>query len=447
MGIYCRARKLALLGCLSSYLFVSCQTPPSTFTPETSLHISKVSPDFQAKLSATERRQLSKITAPPEGITAPPEGITAPPEGITAPPEGITAPPEGITAPPEGITAPPEGLTDPNGHMNTSHALLQLALANYHEVDANFYDADRLAQRRDVGAFQTQLLKTVTGTLENIVQPPPATPTPSSSPSDSSGSVVENIVDTSVSTVEHITEPVIDSPVVDTVTETVTDTVENTVNTVENTVETVTRTVEAVTQVNLTALLGQVPLGQLLSQLLPVPREELYRLQARDVSVHAGFVDTDTSVPVFALQVDYDGFERHVLRAEQGNERVLRLTENGSGFVRTATRQIQFTGDQQRVVTRSMTTLSGGGSIQVEEVRLLNGQGVVGQGQGSLVITQASGAQQRFVLKTTATATGFNTQVEAMEIRESLQGQATVIFGEHAEKAVDFDLMLEGLGG
>lgn len=399
---------------------MSCQTataPTTPVTPASGGQRVAAAQDFQTSQDGA----ISSITAPPQGITAPPENITAPPQGITAPPQGITAPPENITAPPQGITAPPQGITAPPQNMvwvDANQARLQLALANYHEVDASFYDADRLSEQSSSDGFQTLLLGGLTQTVENVVEQV----LPDSSASDEPPSETEN---TSESSEGSLLPDTLDQTL-----ETATPILTNTVTLVDNVLD---------------STLG------LLEQLLPVAHGDLYRLRARDLEARAGFIETEKDFPTFALHLSTAGLERQILSFGEGAgaQHVQQLSESGNGFEREASRRFEkLSATQSRIITRSLTTLAQGATIEVYEERLVEASGMA-KGSGYLVITSSAGESERFALATESDAQNFKTQAQALQIHEDVQGNATLYLTDDAAQTalvLDFNLMLKALG-
>lgn len=380
-----RASGFVICSCLSLYLLMACHSPsqlqqtgPQT---ETDVATARTVP-FQAK----------NITAPPEGITAPPQNITAPPQGITAPPQNITAPPEGITAPPQNLWA------------NAALKPLQMALANYHEVDASFYDAYRLQQDNLAGNYRTQLLgwvkETVTGAVHEIQE------------------TVETIVTDS--------------------------------------------NAEGVLQVPLVQHLLALDLEGLLSRLLPLPTQSLYRLQSRPFEAQQAsetvMLPGDIPANLAVLQLTHALRERQIVTLTPmetlDHEGGQRLSESGAGFSQQATRTHQWVSGQWRLLTQVVTTWDNGDILKISEERLSSAEGV-GTGQGVMEFTPAEGSSQRFTFSTQTASEGALWSQIALErdgvraqlnLKESASGTAVFSYQDEenarVSRQLDFDIMV-----
>lgn len=434
---------LVICSCLSLHVLMACN-PPSQ-TQQAGFSVDR--PDQSDRGVTTEEplafqaqnRALTPepLTAPPENITAPPQGITAPPENITAPPQNITAPPENITAPPQNITAPPQNLW-----VNPAAQPVQLALLNYHEVDASFYDARRL-QQSGVGGYRTQLLGWVKDTVSELVEEvdsalePQASPTPQTenSPLLAVGISLENVA---VSVGSG------------------TDAEANEDSNTGLLTPLLTATTEPLQQLPLVGDLLNLDLNGLLSRLLPVPRQALYRLQARDFAVshasesvqHAGQLAT-----LDLLQLSHGSRNRQVLTLMQGQDAQegtiweQSLTESGAGFVQQASRIHQWVAGQWVIQTEVTTTWDQGGSLKVTEQRLCDAQGM-GTGHGQIEITWADGTQKQldFVVQTQSDGglvtrlsllSGDASHLLVLSEQATGHGQLTLQQGEHEQSWVD----------
>lgn len=113
----------------------------------------------------------------------------------------------------------------------------------------------------------------------------------------------------------------------------------------------------------------------------------------------------------FMTQFVGNGTDRRISYAsqQQGNVRVgaeAVLTETGTGFTRSGSRQTDFQADGSAQVTTSvMTTLSNGDRLEVLEDRFTNAQGV-GSGFGSFRLTRNDGTSSSGDLRTMVTADG-----------------------------------------
>lgn len=113
----------------------------------------------------------------------------------------------------------------------------------------------------------------------------------------------------------------------------------------------------------------------------------------------------------FMTQFVGNGTDRRISYASQqkGNVRVgaeAVLTETGTGFTRSGSRQTDFQADGSAQVTTSvMTTLSNGDRLEVLEDRFTNAQGE-GSGFGSFRLTRNDGSSSSGDLRTMVTADG-----------------------------------------
>lgn len=411
---------IVLCSCFSLYLLTACN-PPAQPT--------QVDNAIDNRVGAASRNQLALTDS------------TDFQAKITVPPQGITAPPQGITAPPQGITAPPQGFAD---WVDPSLSRLQVALANYHDIDASFYDTEQLSQNQaqQAGTFHTQLLGGVTHLVDDVV----------------------DTVDTALSEEEDQNTP----SDAENTTPSSSSGVSGVVNTVLNSSSTVlSETLEPIARVtqNLSLLdqLTDLSLLQWLDQLISVPQTDLNRLKARQGQIRAGFVDTrsTTAAPLFGLYLQGpSGLKREVLSAGSSSQNTdsvsaFQLRETGPGFVREASRtQSYLSASTWRTVTRSLTQIDQGGTIEVFESRLTDLQGR-GEGSGFILLTSASGQQERFSLSSITRSGTLLTQVNVLQgqvfsIDENSLGKAVAkLSASHQsparQKDLDFNQMLLAL--
>ncbi len=331
------------------------------------------------------------------------KNITAPPEGITAPPQNITAPPQNITAPPQNITAPPQNLW-----ANAALKPLQMALANYHDVDASFYDAYRLSQDQLAGEYRTQLLGWVKETVTEAVHE------------------------------------------------------------IKETVETITTDSDApgVLQVPLVQHMLALDLEGLLSRLLPLPTQSLYRLQSRPFEAQQAsetvMLPGEIPANLAVLQLAHALRERQIVTLTPveplDHEGGQRLSESGAGFSQQATRTRQWVSGQWRLLTQVVTTWDNGDVLKVSEERLSSTEGV-GTGQGVMELTLAEGSSQRFTFSTqTASEGALWSKVSLVQdgvrgqlsLEESASGTAVLRYQDEANvrilRPLDFDIMVASRG-
>lgn len=431
-----RTSGLVIWSCLSLHLLTACNPPSQSQQMDLKTEAGEIA-------THTVPFQAKNITAPPQGITAPPENITAPPENITAPPQGITAPPQNITAPPQGITAPPQNLW-----VNPALKPLQLALANYHEVDASFHDAYRLQHEGVAGGYRTQLLGWVKETVTEVVDEVQGTveAVASSAPQSEDSSLVSVNVD-APSNADGLLNPLLTAS---------TDVLQQALETVEQTVQ----------QVPLVHHLFALDLDGLLGRLLPVPTQSLYRLQSRrfEAQQASEAVVLPEGVPanLTVLQLSHALRERQIVTLTP--ERVLqdeggqRLTESGTGFSQQATRTRQWVSGQWRTLTQVVTSWENGTRLKISEERLSSAEGL-GTGQGVIVFTLPDGSQQRFTFLTQTQAEGGLSSQASFEeagilgrlkLDESASGEAVLSYqsGENTSTLLelDFDIMLKSMG-
>lgn len=431
-----RTSGLVICSCLSLHLLMACNPPSQSQQMGLETEAGRVA-------AHTVPFQAKNITAPPQGITAPPENITAPPENITAPPQGITAPPKNITAPPQGITAPPQNLW-----VNPALKPLQMALANYHEVDASFDDAYRLQHEGVTGGYRTQLLGWVKETVTEVVDGVQGAveTVASSAPQSEDPSPISVTVDTDANA-DGLLNPLLTVS---------TDVLQQTLETVEQTVQ----------QVPLVHHILALDLDGLLGRLLPVSPQSLYRLQSRRFEAQQAseaVVLPEEGIPanLTLLQLTHALGERQIVTLTP--EQVLqyeggqRLTESGVGFSQQATRTRQWVSGQWRTVTQVVTSWENGTLLKISEERLSSAEGL-GAGQGVIEFTLPDGSQQRFVFLTqTQTEGGLSSQASfeeagilgSLKLDESASGEAVLSYqsGENAATLLelDFDIMLKSM--
>ena len=182
--------------------------------------------------------------------------------------------------------------------------------------------------------------------------------------------------------------------------------------------------------------------------------DALIRLEGRGFTAMGGQLQSQnnndgTLTEVFGLQLQGNGSERSIISANRlqndsslGLDLVLR--ENGEGFTREANRMSRITAQGNlNVVTRSETQLANGGSIEIFEERVtdMNGDGV---GNGFITLTSADGEQESFDFSTMVKADGSlvsrlgledDDTTSALVLRESASGQASLsVLGDNQEE-------------
>lgn len=198
--------------------------------------------------------------------------------------------------------------------------------------------------------------------------------------------------------------------------------------------------------------------------------DALIRLEGRGFTALGGQLQTQnnndgTLTEVFGLQLQGNGSERNIVSANRlqndsslGLDLVLR--ENGEGFTREANRMSRITAQGNlNVVTRSETQLANGGSIEIFEERVtdISGNGV---GNGFITLTSANGEQESFDFSTMVKADGSlvsrlgledDDTTSALILRESASGQASLsVMGNNQQERerlnLDFNAMLDAMG-
>ena len=370
----------------------------------------------------------------------------------------------------------------------------QLALANYHDVDASFHDTAKLSNQT---GFKTQLLGgIVNDVVDDVVDVIDRDDEDNDTRSDSSAEVNADVSATVGTTVNTDSETQSETNSEAQASAGVNLDASTLFNEMDSTRQRLSTDIMANGAVNIDTsgnatvndsqlrtnvdtmignsaeadVLENLNIDAQVSGMTRLSNDALIRLEGRGFTAMGGQIQSQnnndgTLTEVFGLQLQGNGSERSIVSANRlqndsslGLDLVLR--ENGEGFTREANRMSRLTAQGNlNVVTRSETQLANGGSIEIFEERItdVNGNGV---GNGFITLTSANGEQESFDFSTMVKADGSlvsrlgledDDTTSALVLRESATGQASLsVLGDNQQEQerlnLDFNAMLDAMG-
>ncbi len=378
-----------------------------------------------------------------------------------------------------------------NAQMSTLATQAQLALANYHDVDASFYDTVQISGQ---GGFQTKLLGlNIIDDVVDIIDDNDNETDEDNNNTDSQldlgvGVDVNAAVNTNTQSNTNSNtmngsnsslglgtnvDANVDTNVGANVNTATSNDLMNEMNSNNNRLSTdITangavnvdtdgnRTInDAQLRTNVDTMIGGSSEARILENLnvdtqvnamASLSNDALVRLEGRGFTATGGELQSQqnsdgTVTNVFGLNLTGNDTNRNMISANRLQNDTslgldLMLRENGNGFTREANRMSRITAQGNlNIVTRANTNLSEGGSIEIFEERFTDATGN-GAGNGFITITGADGSQESFDFNTLVKADG--SLVSNLNLSDAdTSGTSALILREDATGNASLSLM------